>query len=194
MSASIIPTGFPTLDKSLSGGLRAGSLTLVAGRSGMGKTSFMKQMQYLSCHGFIQIMRKADATIVASAAKIVFNIGGILFLDNDKGLPDITGKKLKELAQEYQIPIVVATGVSRDCEKREDKHPRLSDLSPDLVNAADLVLALYRDSYYHCEDPENTKADVLLLKNVWGKTRKIPMSFDPLTRCWSDPPIIKKKK
>ncbi len=41
---SIWPTGFPPLDDALSGGLRSGSLLLLAGAQGAGKTTFALQM------------------------------------------------------------------------------------------------------------------------------------------------------
>ena len=40
----VIPTGIPSLDEMLGGGLRRGSLTVIASRPGMGKTSFALQL------------------------------------------------------------------------------------------------------------------------------------------------------
>lgn len=40
----VIPTGIPSLDEMLGGGLRRGSLTVIASRPGMGKTSFAMQL------------------------------------------------------------------------------------------------------------------------------------------------------
>lgn len=42
--APLWPTGFPLLDEELGGGLRAGTLTLLAGAQGEGKTTFALQM------------------------------------------------------------------------------------------------------------------------------------------------------
>lgn len=40
----VIPTGIPSLDEMLGGGLHRGSLTVIASRPGMGKTSFAMQL------------------------------------------------------------------------------------------------------------------------------------------------------
>lgn len=40
----VIPTGIPSLDEMLGGGLRRGSLTVIASHPGMGKTSFAMQL------------------------------------------------------------------------------------------------------------------------------------------------------
>ena len=41
---TVLPTGLHSLDKMLGGGLRRGSLTLIASRPGMGKTSLALQI------------------------------------------------------------------------------------------------------------------------------------------------------
>ena len=162
MSETIIPTGLSALDNALNGGLRPGSLTLVAGRPGMGKTSFLKQI-----------------------AKVT-EFGSILFVDHENAEQKVAGETWKELALKLQIPVLVTVKVPRDCETREDKRPRFSDLCPFSV-AADTVLALYREHYYQCANPDHvTDAEILILKNEWGDLCTVPMNFDPATRLWSD--------
>jgi len=58
---------------------------------------------------------------------------------------------LKGLARQVGVPVVVGTQLSRECERRDDKRPVLSDLrdSGTLEQDADLVLMLYRDSVYY---------------------------------------------
>ncbi|MCQ2815153.1 MAG: replicative DNA helicase [Bacilli bacterium] len=58
---------------------------------------------------------------------------------------------LKGLAKELNIPIIVVSQLSRDCEKRgENKRPMLSDLrdSGSIEQDADVVMLLYRADYY----------------------------------------------
>ncbi len=43
-AAPLWPTGFPLLDEALDGGLRAGTLNLLAGAQGEGKTTLVLQM------------------------------------------------------------------------------------------------------------------------------------------------------
>lgn len=69
-----LPTWLPSLDKMLGGGLRRGSLTLIASRPGMGKTSFAMQL----------------AGNIAAAGKSVY----FCSLENSKdGLNRILGKQ-----------------------------------------------------------------------------------------------------
>lgn len=59
-------------------------------------------------------------------------------------------RSVKGLARELQIPVVVASQLSRAPEKREDHRPMLSDLreSGSIEAEADLVALLYRPDYY----------------------------------------------
>ncbi len=58
-------------------------------------------------------------------------------------------RDLKRLAQEMKISIIALSSVSRKCDKRKDKHPRLSDLGVNEVESiADVIILLFRESYY----------------------------------------------
>ena len=58
-------------------------------------------------------------------------------------------QKLKEIAKEFDAPVIVLTQLTRAPENRKDKRPRLNDIRTykDL-SVVDKVLFLYRESYY----------------------------------------------
>jgi replicative DNA helicase len=84
---------------------------------------------------------------------------------------------LKNLARELNVPVVVASQLSREVEKRNDKRPMLSDLrdSGSLEQDADAVLFLYRDSLYNpsCETPNI--AELIVAKHRKGPTGTIQL-------------------
>ena len=72
-------------------------------------------------------------------------------------------RTLKNIAKEFQIPIIALSQLSRNVENRVNKRPVLSDLreSGSIEQDADLVLMLYRENYYNStiKKNENIKND-----------------------------------
>ena len=92
-------------------------------------------------------------------------------IDEHRGLSDIS-RRLKLLARELECPVIAVAQLNRDCEKRADKRPVLSDLkgSGGLEQDADSAWFVYRDEYYNEDTETPGVAELLIRKNRQGKT------------------------
>jgi replicative DNA helicase len=88
-------------------------------------------------------------------------------------------KRLAWLAAEFSIPLVVASQLSRECEKRPNKRPQLSDLreSGAIEQDAYSVTFLYRDEYYDKGSTWAGTVEAIVAKNRDGETGTARMAF-----------------
>lgn len=84
-------------------------------------------------------------------------------------LDDITAR-LKRLAMELQIHVLLVAQLNRATEKQNDKRPSLADLrgSGGIEQNANLVLMPYREGYYDSDAPQET-AELIIAKNRDGE-------------------------
>lgn len=79
-------------------------------------------------------------------------------------------RRLKMLAKELNVPVLVLSQLSRACESRPDRRPILADLrdSGAIEQDADIVIFLYRHEVYVPDTDEKGLAEVLVRKHRNG--------------------------
>jgi len=99
-------------------------------------------------------------------------------------------RQLKEMAREFNVPLLSAAQLSRAVEQRADKRPQLSDLreSGSLEQDSDIVMFLYRDVVYNEATENPNQADIIVAKHRNGPTDTIPLYFDASSTRFRDGP------
>lgn len=87
--------------------------------------------------------------------------------------------ELKQIAMDFDVPVLALAQLSRGVESRNDKRPMLSDLrdSGSLEQDADKVLMMYRESYYTHEEQEADLVEVIVRKQRDGRLGVAYMEF-----------------
>jgi replicative DNA helicase len=98
---------------------------------------------------------------------------------NRKNELDQSVQTLKNLAGEFEIPIVAVASLNRRVERRQDQRPMLSGLkgSDCIEDVADKVLLLYRGMAFNTDvlDPEDS--ELFIVKNNCGPTGFVRLQF-----------------
>lgn len=86
-------------------------------------------------------------------------------------------RTLKNIAKDFEVPVVALSQISRRVEERQNKRPQLADLreSGSIEQDADIVLLLYRDSYYKIGS--NNELEINVAKNRSGSTGKVTVPY-----------------
>ncbi len=88
-------------------------------------------------------------------------------------------KELKSLAEELQLTVVLLSQLTKTLEKRTDRRPALTDLLEygEIESSADMVMFIYRDSYYDKNSSMGNKAEIIIAKHSYGPTGKIDLNY-----------------
>jgi replicative DNA helicase len=114
--------------------------------------------------------------------------GGVIIIDNLDKIHDLTSasaytikstlKKLKQIAQDYNVPIILISNVNESVDRRKNNRPKLADLKrcDSIENIADLVMILYRDSV--TSESDSNVAEIAIVKQRNGCTGRVKLLFD----------------
>lgn len=93
-------------------------------------------------------------------------------------------RDLKLMTQEFSLPIVALCQLNRECERRDDTMPRMSDLreAGDLEQDADKIILLHRPAYYtmqatHDVTDDDAEARIIVAKNRHGPVGIVECAF-----------------
>jgi replicative DNA helicase len=246
-----IATGFRHLDEMLDGGFERGTLTVIAGRPGTGKTAAalgicrnvsqnyssgifsmemsMNQLNDRNISALAQVdiswLRKPGETredeerwtAITSATIASRNLN--MFIDDQTGLSVsamrakarkvkrehgldlvfidqlsfITGAKSEKsyeamgeytrgliaLAKELDLAVVLLAQLNRECEKRGDKRPIMSDLamSGSIEQDAANIIFLYRDELYNEDSPDKGVCEWISVKQRQGQPGYVGLKY-----------------
>ena len=120
--------------------------------------------------------------VVIDYLQLMTSAGGRSYSGENRqqAVSDIS-RMLKIMAKELQVPVLCLSQLSRANEKREDKHPMLSDLreSGSIEQDADIVMFIYRDDYYNEDSEKRNIAECIVAKNRHGETGKVELRWMP---------------
>ena len=89
--------------------------------------------------------------------------------------------KLKKLAVELNVPVIVTSQLERVIERRINKRPMLSDIrdTSALEGFADIITMIYRDEYYEPETEDRGITELITCKHRNGPVGTVKLLFEP---------------
>lgn len=87
-------------------------------------------------------------------------------------------RKIRALAQDIGVPVMVTTRLSRRLDKRVFKHPRLIDVPEGVITGGtDLVMTVFRHEVYAPDTRHKDIAEICVLRNRFGPVGALELRF-----------------
>jgi replicative DNA helicase len=93
---------------------------------------------------------------------------------------ELVSGSLVNVSKEFDVPLLVLSQLNRDCEKRPNKRPQLSDLrnSGAIEQDAHTIIFLYRDDIYRKPDEQKDRtAELIVAKARGGRTGTVRLGY-----------------
>ena len=89
--------------------------------------------------------------------------------------------KLKKLAIDLDVPVIITSQLEREIERRNNKRPMLSDIrdTTALEGFADIITMIYRDEYYEPETEDRGITELITCKHRNGPVGTVKLLFEP---------------
>lgn len=97
--------------------------------------------------------------------------------------------RLKKMAHELKIPIVVLCSIDRSFAQRADKRPFFDDIKHEyILELADTILFLYQDEIFNCseDNPNRGTAELIVAHSRVGVTEKVVLTYNDSYGAFSD--------
>lgn len=171
---------------------RSSELTPDEWKSASSATDELGEMNphILQAHGFTADKIAAQVNAVNNSQRV-----GMVLIDHlheisagDSGKfesePAKIGKTmqaLRKLCVSLNVPLILAAQINREVEGRDNKRPGMGNLkgSGSIEQVADMVLILYRQSYYDGARPDLDTIEINVAKNRNGRTGMAKVGFLP---------------
>ncbi len=128
---------------------------------------------------------QVDVVVVDYLQKMTATQDGKRIRDRYQEVSEVA-RGLKDIAKEFDIPVLALAQLNREVEHRAEKIPQLSDLrdTGEIEQEADIVLFIYRDDYYagkyengQSKSDRPGTADIVFAKYRNGSTGEVRLGF-----------------